>query len=42
MIVLELERNDEIVGGGLGYHSCKAVLNTLLSSDILFWRIVKK
>ena len=27
---------EQLKRGGLGYHTCKAVLNALLSSDIVF------
>ena len=27
---------------GPGYHSCNAVLNAFLSSDIFFWHVLEK
>ena len=35
-------RTEQIKRGGPGYHSCKAVLNAFLSSDIFFWHILEK
>ena len=33
---------EQLTRGGLGYHSCKAVMNALLSWDIFFWHIFEK
>ena len=33
---------EQLKRGGLDYHSCKTVLNALLSSNIFFWPILEK